>query len=166
VSTKASRLSAIAIGLVTMLAALAAADGSEQWSQSALQPSATPESPTGLEESDVTERHWEESSQNVTVLASMITHATIEQSQISHPYAMASRVPGFVLANAVNSTGTRAILRGIGTVATNATKNSAAGVISLRSADPINEFESITRIGCEAEASEKQVDAYGIWGHQ
>ena len=37
-------------------------------------------------------------------------------------------------------------------------KNNTAGVISLRSVDPTDEFEMIARAGYEAEAEEKQVD--------
>lgn len=37
-------------------------------------------------------------------------------------------------------------------------KNNTAGVISLRSADPTDEFEVITRVGYEDEAEEKEVD--------
>jgi iron complex outermembrane receptor protein len=153
-----------------------------------------------LTEIVVTARKREESLQDVPVVATVLSQQTIEQTQTNDLFALSTRVPGLLFGTSVNATGTQATLRGIGTVAINATmdqsvtldidgmplsqgvayglgmfdvaqvavlegpqalffgKNSTAGVISLRSADPTDKFESIVRVGYEEEARDKQTD--------
>ena len=149
------------------------------------------------EEIIVTARKREESILRVPVVATAITQESLEKYQTNDLYAVANRVPGFVMGESVGTVGIQTSLRGIGPTSQTATvdqsvslnidglpltqgfaftagmfdvaqvevlkgpqslfygKNSTAGVISLRSADPIGEFELVGRGGYESEAEEK-----------
>lgn len=150
-----------------------------------------------VEEIIVTARKREESILRVPVVATAITQESLEKFQTQDLYAVANRVPGFVMGESVGTVGIQASLRGIGPTSQTATvdqsvslnidglsltqgyafaagmfdvgqvevlkgpqalfygKNSTAGVISLRSADPTEAFELIARGGYETEAEEK-----------
>lgn len=158
------------------------------------------ESANTLDTVIVSARKRQESFMDVPVFSTVLSQAELEAAKIDNVYSLASRVPSMVLGDSVNSTGTQISLRGVGTMAMNATmdqsvsldidglpvsqslaysaatfdmqnaevfkgpqslyfgKNSTAGVISLRSADPTDEVERIARFGYESEASEKQVE--------
>lgn len=149
------------------------------------------------EEIIVTARKREESILRVPVIETAITQESLEKYQTNDLYAVANRVPGFVMGESVGTVGIQTSLRGIGPTSQTATvdqsvslnidglpltqgyaftagmfdvaqvevlkgpqalfygKNSTAGVISLRSADPTDEFEFIARGGNEFEAEEK-----------
>lgn len=149
------------------------------------------------EEIIVTARKREESILRVPVIETAITQDSLEKYQTNDLYAVANRVPGFVMGESVGTVGIQTSLRGIGPTSQTATvdqsvslnidglpltqgyaftagmfdvaqvevlkgpqalfygKNSTAGVISLRSADPTDEFEFIARGGNEFEAEEK-----------
>jgi len=149
------------------------------------------------EEVIVTARKREESILKVPVIETAITQESLEKYQTNNLYAVANRVPGFVIGESVGTVGIQTSLRGIGPTSQTATvdqslslnidglpltqgyaytagmfdvaqvevlkgpqslfygKNSTAGVISLRSADPIGELELVARGGYESEAEEK-----------
>lgn len=148
------------------------------------------------EEIIVTARKREESILRVPVVATAITQEALEKYQTNDLYAVANKVPGFVMGESVGTVGIQTSLRGIGPTSQTATvdqsvslnidglsltqgyafaagmfdlaqievlkgpqalfygKNSTAGVISLRSADPKGEFELTGRTGYEVEANE------------
>jgi iron complex outermembrane receptor protein len=150
-----------------------------------------------LEEVLVTARKREESILKVPVVEAVITQESLEKYQTNNLYAVASRVPGFVMGESVGTVGIQTSIRGVGPTSQTATvdqsvslnidglpltqgyaytagmfdvaqvevlkgpqslfygKNSTAGVISLRSADPTDAFEFIARGGYESEAEEK-----------
>jgi iron complex outermembrane receptor protein len=150
-----------------------------------------------VEEVIVSARKREESILRVPVVETAISQESLEQYQTNDLYAVANRVPGFVMGESVGTVGIQASLRGIGPTSQTATvdqsvslnidglpltqgyaftagmfdvaqvevlkgpqalfygKNSTAGVISLRSADPTDEFEVVARGGFETEAEEK-----------
>jgi iron complex outermembrane receptor protein len=156
--------------------------------------------PAELEAIVVTARKREESFLTVPVTAAVVTGQTLTATKVDSLSALATRIPTLVLGSSINSTGAQLSMRGVGTMALNATidqsvlldvdgmpmsqslaygvaafdlanaevfkgpqslffgKNSTAGVISLRSADPIDRFEAIARLGYETEAKQKQVD--------
>lgn len=153
-----------------------------------------------MEEIIIQARKRDESILKVPVIASAMTQETLEKYQIQDMYAVANRVPGFVMGESVGTVGIQASLRGIGPTSQTATvdqsvslnidglaltqgyaftagmfdvgqvevlkgpqalfygKNSTAGVISLRSADPTDEFEVMARGGFEFEAEEKTAE--------
>jgi iron complex outermembrane receptor protein len=150
-----------------------------------------------VEEVIVTARKREESILKVPVVETAISQESLEKYHTNDLYAVANRVPGFVMGESVGTVGIQASLRGIGPTSQTATvdqsvslnidglsltqgyaftagmfdvaqvevlkgpqalfygKNSTAGVISLRSADPTDKFEIIGRGGYETEAVEK-----------
>lgn len=150
-----------------------------------------------VEEVIVSARKRDESILRVPVVETAISQESLEQYQTNDLYAVANRVPGFVMGESVGTVGIQASLRGIGPTSQTATvdqsvslnidglaltqgyaftagmfdvaqvevlkgpqalfygKNSTAGVISLRSADPTDEFEVVARGGYETEAEEK-----------
>lgn len=154
-----------------------------------------------LEEIIVTARKREESILKVPVIETAITQESLVKYQTNDLYAVANRVPGFVMGESVGTVGIQTSLRGIGPTSQTATvdqsvslnidglpltqgyaftagmfdvaqvevlkgpqalfygKNSTAGVISLRSADPTDKFELIGRAGYEFEAEEKTGEA-------
>jgi iron complex outermembrane receptor protein len=156
--------------------------------------------PAGLEEITVTARKRNESFLDVPVIATVLSQETLSETKTDGLYALAAHVPSLLLGDSVNSTGTQLSLRGVGTMALNATmdqsvlldvdgvpmsqslayatamfdvgqvevfkgpqalffgKNSTAGVISLRSADPTDKVERIASAGYENNAEEKQFD--------
>ena len=149
-----------------------------------------------LEEIIVTARKRQESILKVPVVASAFSQESLEKFQTQDLYAVANRVPGFVMGESVGTVGIQTSLRGIGPTSQTATvdqsvslnidglaltqgyafaagmfdvaqvevlkgpqalfygKNSTAGVISLRSADPGDEAELLVRAGHEFEANE------------
>jgi iron complex outermembrane recepter protein len=153
-----------------------------------------------LEEIVVTARRRNESFLDVPVMATVLSGDALEQTKTDNLYDLASRVPSLLLGDSVNSTGTQLSLRGVGTMALDATidqsvlldvdgvpmsqalaysvalfdaadvevfngpqplyfgKNSTAGVISMRSADPTDKLERIATVGYDYEAGDKQVD--------
>lgn len=157
-------------------------------------------STAGLEEIVVTARKQQESILKVPVVETVLTQEFLEKYQTQDLYAVATRVPGFVIGTAILSGGPQVSMRGIGTTANNATieqsvslnidglqlsqglayglgmfdigqvevlkgpqalfygKNSPAGVISLRSADPTDKVELVVRGGYESYAEEKVGD--------
>ncbi len=149
------------------------------------------------EEIIVTARKRDESILKVPVVMTAITQQALEKFSTHDLYTVAARVPGLLVGTSLAANGLQVSMRGIGTVANNATldnsislnvdgvqlsqglaygigvfdvaqvevlkgpqalffgKNSPAGVISLRSADPTDKFEVIGRAGYEFEAKEK-----------
>ena len=149
----------------------------------------------------VTARKREESILQVPVVTTAISEESLMEYQTNNLYAVANRVPGFVMGESVGTVGIQTSLRGIGPTSQTATvdqsvslnidglaltqgyaytagmfdvaqvevlkgpqalfygKNSTAGVISLRSADPSDEFELIGRAAYETEAAESVGEA-------
>jgi iron complex outermembrane receptor protein len=145
----------------------------------------------------VTARKRQESILKVPVVETALPQATLEKYAIQDLYAVANRVPGFVIGTGIVSAGPQVSIRGIGTTANNPTvdqsvslnidglqfsqgmayfvglfdvgqvevlkgpqalffgKNSPAGVISLRSADPTSTPEVIARAGYEFASNDK-----------
>jgi iron complex outermembrane receptor protein len=114
-ATKATLLS-IAIGLVL------------QSSLAAAQESGQPAARASLEEIVVTARKREETFLDVPVIATVLTQETLDRTKTDDLYALANRVPSLLLGNAVNSTGTQATLRGIGTSVLNATMDQSVSL--------------------------------------
>lgn len=182
--------SAVALFIVDMQPAVAQSSSGDS----------APEQPDRVEASGdiiVTARRRQESILRVPVVASVLDSGTMERQQVTDLYAVANRVPGFIMAESVGTVGIQASLRGVGPTsqtpsvdqsvslnvdglqlsqgfAFNAAmfdvaqvevlkgpqalffgKNSPAGVISLRSADPTDQFEAIARTAYEFEAEEK-----------
>lgn len=78
---------------------------------------------TGQDEGDiiVTARKREESILRVPVVETVITQANLEKYQVQDLYAVATRVPGFVMSESVGTVGIQASLRGIGPTSQTAT---------------------------------------------
>lgn len=85
-------------------------------------------SPAVLEEVTVTARKRQESLLEVPVIAAVMTQESLERTKTDNLYTLASQVPGLQLGNAVNSTGTQATLRGIGTSVLNATMDQSVSL--------------------------------------
>lgn len=67
-----------------------------------------------LEEVVVTARKREESLLKVPVVASVLTGSAMERYQVHDMYAVAERVPGFVMGESVGTVGVQTSLRGVG----------------------------------------------------